>query len=116
MVLVNLLFLTLGVLLWDFAMANPQMAAALNDKTLLTDELFPTIALNHLGIVSALFFIIGLISAAFPSADGALTALTASFCIDFLGFNNSSNQKRKLRKSVFAKLLTLHFLFCFWVY
>jgi len=109
MVLVNLLFLTLGVLLWDFAMANPQMAAALNDKTLLTDELFPTIALNHLGIVSALFFIIGLISAAFPSADGALTALTASFCIDFLGFNNSSNQKTEAEKVRIRKITHITF-------
>ncbi|HTL82915.1 MAG TPA: sodium:solute symporter, partial [Bacteroidia bacterium] len=82
------------------------------------DELFPHIALNSLGTVSALFFIIGLISAAFPSADGALTALTASFCIDFLGFNRKENfrteeQKVKTRKRVhlsFACLLLITIL------
>ncbi|MDQ3110023.1 MAG: sodium:solute symporter [Bacteroidota bacterium] len=113
MVVVNLIFLALGVLLWTHAQADPEMALGLQNKSLITDELFPTIALNHLGTVSALFFIIGLISAAFPSADGALTALTASFCIDFLGFNKltgtrSEAEKVRLRKIVhigFAVLL-----------
>jgi Na+/proline symporter len=103
MLIVNLIFLSLGVLLWNHAMANPQLATALTNKSLITDELFPTIALHHLGTVSALFFIIGLISAAFPSADGALTALTSSFCIDFLGFNEpaktrTEEQKVRIRK------------------
>jgi len=76
--------------------------------------LFPTIALQHLGTLSAILFIIGLISAAYPSADGALTALTASFCIDFLGFEEnkerSEKQKTFLRKTVhigFSFLLLL---------
>jgi Na+/proline symporter len=66
LVLVNFLFLALGVLLWKYAEANQIVIAK-------GDLLFPTIALHHLGTVSALFFVIGLISAAYPSADGALT-------------------------------------------
>ncbi len=68
-----------------------------------TDDLFPSIALNNLGTLSAICFIIGLISAAYPSADGALTALTASVCIDFLGFEEgkySEEQKTRIRKRV----------------
>jgi Na+/proline symporter len=110
LVFINLLFLGLGVLLWQYANQHGIEIAKGH-----SDDLFPTIALNHLGTVSAIFFIIGLISAAYPSADGALTALTASFCIDFLGFNNQDGkrteaEKKKLRYIVhisFAILLLL---------
>ncbi len=91
--IVNLLFLSLGVLLFKFALEH-------GIKVEHSDDLFPMIALNYLGPVCAIFFIIGLISAAYPSADGALTALTASFCIDFLGFNKPENawdDKKKKR-------------------
>lgn len=109
MVLVNLLFLSLGVLIWNHAAANPELTAALTNKTVTSDELFPTIALSQLGTVSALFFIIGLISAAFPSADGALTALTASFCIDFLGFNHAANKKSESEKTRIRKYVHVGF-------
>ncbi len=109
MVFVNLLFLSLGVLIWNHAMANPELATAITNKKILTDELFPTIALHQLGTVSALFFIIGLISAAFPSADGALTALTASFCIDFLGFNDASNTRTEAEKMRLRKMIHVGF-------
>ena len=59
--------------------------------------------MHYLGTFSAICFIIGLISAAYPSADGALTALTASVCIDFLGFEEGKYneiQKTRIRKSV----------------
>ncbi len=102
MVLVTLLFLALGALIWDYVASNPEMMAALKGEggdKLLTDELFPTIALHHFGTVSALFFVIGLISAAYPSADGALTALTASFCIDFLGFKDPEKKWTEARQT-----------------
>jgi SSS family transporter len=107
-IVVNLLFLSLGVLLFSFALKN---GIAVGNS----DNLFPTIALNFLGPVCALFFVIGLISAAYPSADGALTALTASFCIDFLGFNKpgkfeDARKKKNTRYIVhisFAILLLL---------
>jgi len=96
-VLVNFIFLCLGALLYIYTTAKN---IPLPVRT--TDDLFPTIALQHLGTLSALFFIIGLISAAYPSADGALTALTASFCIDFLRFDErtelSEAKKTRWRK------------------
>lgn len=109
LLIVNFIFLCLGALLYLFITTK---GISVPERT--TDDLFPTIALQHLGTLSALFFIIGLISAAYPSADGALTALTASFCIDFLGFESrkelSEERKLFLRKTVhigFAILLLL---------
>lgn len=115
LVFVNLLFLCLGVLLWDYVAANPDIQAAITGKTMTSDELFPTIALGKLGTVCALFFIIGLISAAYPSADGALTALTASFCIDFLDFNKAEKgwteeRRVRIRKIVHVAFAILLFL------
>lgn len=93
LVIVNLLFLYLGAVLYLYA--KHQSIAIPNN----TDMLFPTIAINYLGPFAGLVFVIGLISAAYPSADAALTALTTSFCIDFLGFqkNNFSDEKKKER-------------------
>ncbi|MBL0310188.1 MAG: sodium:solute symporter [Bacteroidetes bacterium] len=96
--LVNILFLILGGALYVFASAkNISLPAQ-------TDDIFPIVALNYLPPVAGLVFIIGLISALFPSADGAMTALTSSFCIDVLGFNErkdwSEEQKQQRRKLV----------------
>lgn len=89
---VNIMFLALGALLYIYSSSK-----GLAIPTRSSDDLFPTVALNSLGTLSAIFFIIGLISAAYPSADGALTALTASFCIDFLGIKKKgwSEEKQK---------------------
>lgn len=98
MFLVNILFLILGGALYVFASAKniPYPAQ--------TDDIFPVIALNYLPPIAGLVFIIGLISALFPSADGAMTALTSSFCIDVLGFKErkdwSEKKKQQLRMSV----------------
>jgi len=65
-----------------------------------TDDLFPTIAIHYLTPIAGIIFIIGLISAAYPSADGALTSLTTSFCIDILGLNKYAipdNKKIRVR-------------------
>jgi len=70
----------------------------------LSDHLFPAIALNELGIVAGIVFIIGLISAAYSSADSALTSLTTSFSIDILEldkkFSNNENLLKKNRQQV----------------
>ncbi|MBK6445550.1 MAG: sodium:solute symporter [Bacteroidetes bacterium] len=87
---VNMMFLALGALLYMYSASK---GIALPTRS--SDDLFPTIALNSLGTMSAVFFIIGLISAAYPSADGALTALTASFCIDFLGIKKQGWTEEK---------------------
>lgn len=98
LVFVNFIFLCLGALLYIFIQ---HQGIVIPERT--TDDLFPTIAMQYLGTFSAICFIIGLISAAYPSADGALTALTASVCIDFLGFEEGKYneiQKTRIRKSV----------------
>ncbi len=109
LIVVNFIFLCLGILLYQYVQAK---GLTIPQRT--TDDLFPTIALKSLGTLSALFFIIGLISAAYPSADGALTALTASFCIDFLNFEQrrewSEEKKTNIRYAVhigFSVLLLL---------
>jgi Na+/proline symporter len=90
---VNLLFLFLGASLFLFASQN---AITLPE---LSDNLFPTIAIKHLGVASGLVFIIGLIAAAYSSADSALTALTTSFSVDFLNMEKNSNltEKEKIK-------------------
>jgi Na+/pantothenate symporter len=79
-----------------------------------TDKLFPVIASQYLGLGVGLFFIIGLISASYPSAGGALTSLTTSFCIDFLGFNKRTDmeqsRKDKIRKRTHAFFAVLFFV------
>lgn len=98
---VNLLFLFLGGCLYLYASQN--------NLDIKGDDLFPTVALNGFlpGAISVLF-IIGLISALFPSADGALTALTSSFCIDILGIKRNENLSEETRKK---RRLTVHFAF-----
>lgn len=109
MVFVTLLFLGLGVLVWDYVGTHPEIATMLKKGTMVTDEVFPGIALGKLGTVSAICFIIGLISAAYPSADGALTALTASFCIDFLGFDQPEKNWTEERRTKVRKLVHIGF-------
>ncbi len=94
MFVVNFVILFLGASLYIFsAYKNIQIP-------LRTDELFPVIAINHLGPVAGLVFLIGLISAAYPSADGALTSLTTSFSIDFLGLDKRADFSEKRKKSI----------------
>ncbi len=107
---INLLFLFLGAVLWIYA---GEVGLTLGpDQT--SDELFPTIALNYLGVAAGLAFFFGLISAAYSSADGTLTALTTVFCIDFLGLRRkpgmTEERIQKIRYKVhiaFAVLVML---------
>lgn len=79
---VNLLFLSLGVLLLVFAQHNNISLPEISDNIL------PYIVSNHLGSVSLGIFVVGIVAAAFSSADSALAALTTSFCVDILGMKN----------------------------
>jgi Na+/proline symporter len=90
LVFVNLLFLFLGALLLIYVQ-NKEVAV----KT--SDDIFPIVALNYLGPVPGIVFLIGLISAAFPSADGALTSLTTSVSIDFLGLEKRKGLTEKAK-------------------
>jgi Na+/proline symporter len=126
MALVSFLFLLLGGLLYLFALHQGAVyqghALMLGGRNVIGDDLFPTLALHYLPQTVSIIFIIGLISALFPSADGALTALTSSFCIDLLGLNRRSDlseaQRRRRRMTVhvgFALLFLLAILIFKWV-
>jgi Na+/proline symporter len=113
LLLVNALFLFLGGILYIYAQQNGWEYAP--------DDVFPSIVRDHLPQGIFLIFIIGLISALFPSVDGAITALTASFCIDILGFQRNEKlneqQQTRLRKQIhigFAVLFTLLVFYFKW--
>jgi uncharacterized sodium:solute symporter family permease YidK len=80
MVVINFLFLILGALLYLYASSIGLEVPAR------TDLLYPQIAFNHLDTAAGIFFILGLIGSTYASSDSALTALTTSFCVDFLNF------------------------------
>ena len=95
LVIVNFMFLSLGVLLYQFAEVK---AISLPSRT---DNVFPFLAVNEFSTVAAITFLLGITAAAYSSADSALTALTTSFCVDFLGFKPENyKDKKKLRISV----------------
>lgn len=100
-VLVNFIFLSLGALLFIYADKFGIQTPVVDGRTR-TDLLFPEIAMNQgLGNTLAITFIIGLIAAAYSSADSALTSLTTSFSIDFLNIKNRPKAEQKpLRKKV----------------
>ena len=82
----------LGALLFIYA-KREGIAIPLMDGAPKTDLLFPEIALNSsLGLGVAITFILGLIAAAYSSADSALTSLTTSFCVDFLSLEKRSEE------------------------
>lgn len=95
---VNFIFLCLGLLLTVYAAQNGIDAHK--------DDLFPILAKNHLGIGVFVFFLIGLIAAAYSSADSALTALTTSFSIDILDI-----EKKLGTEAQIAKRKQIHVLF-----
>lgn len=95
LVIVNFFFLALGVLLTDYAQRNGIDAHK--------DELFPIIATKgSLGLATAIFFLLGLIAAAYSSADSALTSLTTSFSIDILEVDKKKdkNEQERIRKKI----------------
>ncbi|MEP7164920.1 MAG: sodium:solute symporter [Ferruginibacter sp.] len=129
LVFVNLLFLLLGGLLYIYAFNNGSSFTSMvadnkevfglyhNNLNITGDNLFPSIALGLFQQVPAIIsviFIIALISALFPSADGALTALTSSFCIDILGLKERNDlnekQRRNIRLTVHLSMTVIFFL------
>ena len=82
-VLINIFFMSVGALLYLYAEKNG-ISVPMVDGIKRTDLLFPEIAFNHLTIVPAIVFLLGLTAATFATTDSALTALTTSFCVDFL--------------------------------
>lgn len=92
----NFIFLFLGAALFVYAAEKGIDLNVLPGS----DDVFPTIAIKYLGPVAGLIFFVGLISAAFPSADGALTSLTTSFCIDFLNLEKKAHLSEKQKTHI----------------
>jgi len=91
LIFINIMFLTLGALLYFYADANSIVAES-------SDSLFAHISIHYLGAFAGIVFFIGLIAAAWSSADGALTAITTSFCIDVIGLDKRTlPDKRRYR-------------------
>ncbi len=95
LVFVNLLFLFLGALLFIYA---SNIGLEIPSQT---DQLYPTIAIRYLSPVVSITFILGLIAAAYSSADSALTSLTTSVCVDFLNFEKENGNTGKIQKNSF---------------
>ena len=89
LIIVNLLFLALGVLLFQYAEIGGI------EIPMRSDHLFPILASKHFSLVGSIVFLLGITAAAYSSADSALTALTTSFCVDFLGFKQENFDTNK---------------------
>ncbi|MDX2247354.1 MAG: sodium:solute symporter [Bacteroidia bacterium] len=115
LVLANLLFMSLGVLLYVYGTETGLVREVFDGDCLIqvkdvitgemvcrkTDQLFPLLSLNYLGPAAGIIFIIGIIAAAYSSADSALTALTTSFCVDILDFEKKQGAwKKRVRNYV----------------
>jgi SSS family transporter len=106
LVLVNLVFLALGILLYIYADAKQISLPAK------TDELYPLLATSYFSAFAGIVFVLGITAAAYSSADSTLTALTTSFCFDFLEIQKkySANRQVSLRKTVHFGFTLLMFL------
>lgn len=98
--LVNLLFLVMGLLFTEYAIKNEINAQR--------DQLFPVLANEHLGLTVSFFFLMGLIAAAYSSADSALTSLTTSFSIDILEIEKRYD---KVKQVIMRKRIHMMFVF-----
>lgn len=109
-IIANLLFLCLGVMLYIFA---GQKGIALPSKT---DDLFPMLALQHFGLIAGILFLLGIVSAAYSSADSALTALTTAFCIDFLKVDpkNPDSKPKRIKVHIAFSILMFMVIVLFW--
>ena len=131
LLIVNLAFLFLGGLLYLFSMENGavygEIVNVVNGQESITnafgfkdastgvinnimgDDLFPALSLQgYFPLFISVIFIIGLISALFPSADGALTAVTSSYCVDLLNMNENKEKTEKQKKKT---RMTIHLIF-----
>ncbi|MDR3272147.1 MAG: sodium:solute symporter [Flavobacteriaceae bacterium] len=116
--IVNFLFLFLGGLLYLYAQqaggayADGGFFMPKNAPSVMGDDLFPALSLNgYFPMTISVIFIIGLVSALFPSADGALTAVTSSFCIDLLGLNKTESQNGEEEKRKKRTRISIHLIF-----
>ena len=104
LVFVNLLFLTLGALLYLYSEQKGIVIPTLSD------ELFPRLAFNELGSLVGIFFLLGITASSYASADSALAGLTTSFCIDFLNFKDKEEKQKQREKFIVHLGFSLLFL------
>lgn len=103
-IIANLFFLCLGVLLYYFAQ---QKGIVLPERS---DDLFPMLAIGHFGTLAGALFLLGILAAAYSSADSALTALTTSFCIDLLNLKPDAPNNKSTRLKVHVAFTVLMFI------
>lgn len=112
-VLVNLLFMSLGAALIYYAQETGFQLPVNESGVVVNDKIFPAVAFS-LNKFTSIVFIIGLIAAGYSSADGTLTALTTTFCFDFLHFDTndkiSEENKVKYRKLIHIAFALLYLL------
>lgn len=95
-IVVNLLFLCLGAALILYAQQSGFSLPVNEAGVVVGDKIFPSIAFSF-STFTAVVFVLGMVAAGYSSADGTLTALTTTFCYDFLGFSQKGEDKRQLR-------------------
>ncbi|MBR6292751.1 MAG: sodium:solute symporter [Bacteroidales bacterium] len=95
-IVVNILFLSLGAALLAYADFASFPLPVGEGGAVVPDKIFPSIAFSLSGF-TAVVFVLGMVAAGYSSADGTLTALTTTFCYDFLGFSSQASQARELR-------------------
>jgi SSS family transporter len=130
-VFVVFIFLSLGGMLYLYGMSKggvfqhvtvngkDQLQFILEGKNIIGDDIFPVLAFHYMPPFISIIFIIGLISALFPSADGALTALTSSFCIDILGIRrkkDTTEKQQKRTRLIVHNTFALIFLVCIFLF
>ena len=112
-VIVNILFMSLGAALIYYAQETGLQLPTNESGVVVNDKIFPTVAFS-LDKLTSIIFMIGLIAAGYSSADGTLTALTTTFCFDFLHFDKneriSDEQKTRYRKIIHIGFAFLYLL------
>ena len=116
LVFVTFIFLVLGSILFKYVEINDVQIPNLNGRPN-TDLLFPLIAFSgDFGLVLPIIFLIGLVAAAYSSADSALTSLTTSFCVDFLNIERYNQKKQKKIRVIIHVLMSIILLLTIVVY
>ncbi len=125
------IFLSLGGLLYLYGMSKgasfqhvmvngkDTLQFLLDGKNIIGDDIFPVLAFKYMPPFISIIFIIGLISALFPSADGALTALTSSYCIDIMGLRKRTDlteQQQKRKRLIVHNTFAVIFLACIFIF
>lgn len=114
MMLVTFFFLSLGALIYQYYDFSHLSLPADATGKVMTDKVFPNLALNHLGVFAGLVFIIGLTAATFSSADSVLTTLTTSAYIDILEIDSRTGMDAA-RKQRYRTLIHVGFAVLLWL-